>query len=152
MQVLWDEQTRELVAETRAFVDQDDWALLLGKMDREEVRFAKDFIRAAAGRRLLGLRFPEQYGGRGVPWTCETACIEEVGVLGSALACNYVMPSIVGEALSVFGTEEQKKKYLTAIIKAELFCAEALTEPRGGSDFFGAAQADQRCGSSIRNS
>ncbi len=138
MQVLWDERTRALVAETRAFVEEDVTADLLRKMDREEVRFAKDFIRAAAGRRLLGLRFPEQYGGRGVPWTCEAACIEEVGVLGSALACNYVMPSIVGEALWAFGTEEQKKKYLTAIVKAELFCAEALTEPRGGSDFFGA--------------
>jgi alkylation response protein AidB-like acyl-CoA dehydrogenase len=138
MQVLWDETTRSLVEETREFVKQDVPADLLRRMDREEVRFAKDFIRAAARRGLLGLRFPPAYGGRGLPWTAEIAAIEEVGVLGSALGCNYVMPSIVGEALVAFGDEAIKRKYLSAIIRAELFCAEALTEPRGGSDFFGA--------------
>jgi len=139
MDVLFDERTRALVEEVRRFVRDEVPAELLRRMDREEVRFAKDFIRAAAKKNLLGLRFPQAYGGRGLPWTSEVAAIEEVGVLGTALGCNYVMPSIVGESLVAFGTEEQKKKYLSAIIRAELFCAEALTEPRGGSDFFGAA-------------
>ncbi|MBW1809298.1 MAG: acyl-CoA/acyl-ACP dehydrogenase [Deltaproteobacteria bacterium] len=138
MNILWDEPTRALVEETRDFVKNDVPADLLRRMDREEVRFAKEFIQAAARRNLLGLRFPKQYGGRGLPWTSEIAAIEEVGVLGTALGCNFVMPSIVGEALNTFGTEEQKKKYLAPIIRAELFSAEALTEPRGGSDFFGA--------------
>ena len=146
MDILWDEATRQLVAETRDFLHQDVPADLIRRMDREEVRFAKDFIRAAARRRLLGPRFPEQYGGRGLPWTAEVAAIEEVGVLGTALGCNFVMPSIVGEALHVFGSEEQKRKYLAAILRAELFCAEALTEPRGGSDFFGATCRAQRDG------
>jgi alkylation response protein AidB-like acyl-CoA dehydrogenase len=48
------------------------------------------------------------------------------------------MPSIVGEALNVFGTDEQKEKYLKPYIEGKLVAAEALTEPRGGSDFFGA--------------
>jgi alkylation response protein AidB-like acyl-CoA dehydrogenase len=43
----------------------------------------------------------------------------------------------VGEAIHVFGTDEQKQKYLQPLITGKLFCAEALTEPRGGSDFFG---------------
>ncbi len=146
MHVLWDEPTKQLIAETRAFVKEDVPAELLRQMDREEVRFAADFIRAAAERRLLGLRFPEQYGGRGLPWTAEVAAIEEVGVLGTALGCNFVMPSIVGEALHAFGTEEQKRKYLGPIIRAELLCAEALTEPRGGSDFFGATCSARRDG------
>lgn len=138
MHSLWDEQTRKLAEETRDFIKEAVGPELLRSMDREEIRFAKDFIRAAASRGLLGVRFSPEYGGRGLPWISEVAAIEEVGVLGTALACNFVMPSIVGEALSTFGTEEQKKKYLTAINKAELFSAEALTEPRGGSDFFGA--------------
>jgi acyl-CoA dehydrogenase len=146
MQVLWDETTRKLVEETRRFVREDVPAELLRQMDREEVRFAKDFIRAAARRGLLGLRFPPEYGGRGLPWTAEVAAIEEVGLLGTALGCNYVMPSIVGEALAAFGSEAQKKKYLTAIVRAELFAAEALTEPRGGSDFFGATCTARRDG------
>jgi alkylation response protein AidB-like acyl-CoA dehydrogenase len=139
MPVLWDDTTRALVKEVRSFVKNEVPADLLRRMDREEVRFAKEFIQAAARHNLLGLRFPKEYGGRGLPWTAEVAAVEEVGVLGTALGCNYVMPSIVGEGIHTFGTEEQKKKYLAPILKAELFSAEALTEPRGGSDFFGAA-------------
>ena len=48
------------------------------------------------------------------------------------------MPSIVGQALHSFGTEEQKEKFLKPLLKGEMISAEALTEPRGGSDFFGA--------------
>jgi hypothetical protein len=48
------------------------------------------------------------------------------------------MPSIVGEALTRFGTEEQKQKYLVPTLKGKMYSAEGLTEPRGGSDFFGA--------------
>jgi len=146
MQVLWDDKTTKLVEEVRDFVKNDVPSDLLRRMDREEVRFAKEFIQAAAKRNLLGLRFPIEYGGRGLPWTAEVAAIEEVGVLGTALGCNYVMPSIVGEALVAFGSEEQKKRYLAPIIKAELFSAEALTEPEGGSDFFGAACTAQKDG------
>lgn len=146
MHVLWDATTRKLVDEVRAFVRDEVPADLIQRMDREEVRFAKEFIQAAGRRNLLGLRFDPAYGGRGLPWTAEMAAIEEVGVLGTALGCNYVMPSIVGEGISVFGTEEQKKKYLAPILRAELFSAEALTEPRGGSDFFGAACTATRDG------
>jgi alkylation response protein AidB-like acyl-CoA dehydrogenase len=48
------------------------------------------------------------------------------------------MPSIVGEALNIFGTEDQKERYLRPMISDTKIPEEALTEPRGGSDFFGA--------------
>jgi acyl-CoA dehydrogenase len=48
------------------------------------------------------------------------------------------MPSIVGESLHVFGTDAQKERFLKPILQGKLISAEALTEPRGGSDFFGA--------------
>lgn len=71
-------------------------------------------------------------------WRSELVALEEVGVLGTSLGCAYSMPSIVGEALFCFGTEEQKRSYLAPMLRGELVSAEALTEPRGGSDFFGA--------------
>jgi acyl-CoA dehydrogenase len=86
----------------------------------------------------LGLRFPEKYGGRGLPWTAEIIALEEVGVLGTSLGCLYSLVSIVGEAINKFGSEQLKEKYLKPTIAGELTTAEALTEPRGGSDFFGA--------------
>jgi len=48
------------------------------------------------------------------------------------------MPCIVGEALDIFGTRQQKERYLRPTNEGNLYSAEALTEPRGGSDFFGA--------------
>ncbi|HED23635.1 MAG TPA: acyl-CoA dehydrogenase family protein, partial [Firmicutes bacterium] len=92
----------------------------------------------AADRNLLGLRFPEKYGGRGLPWTSEIIALEEVGILGTSLGCLYSLVSIVGEAINCFGTEKLKEKYLRPTIEGRLTAAEALTEPRGGSDFFGA--------------
>jgi len=110
---------------------------LIKKMDRGEVEFPYEFDKAVAEANLLGLRFPKKWGGRGMKWTCEVAALEEVGVLGTALACQYSLPSIVGEAINVFGTDEQKEKFLKPTLQGKLICAEALTEPRGGSDFFG---------------
>ncbi|MFW9878687.1 MAG: acyl-CoA dehydrogenase family protein, partial [Candidatus Thorarchaeota archaeon] len=71
-------------------------------------------------------------------WESEIIAQEEIGVLGSSLACLFSLPSICGEALNMFGTEEQKQKYLKPMCEGKKYTAEALTEPRGGSDFFGA--------------
>jgi acyl-CoA dehydrogenase len=127
-----------LRAEARRFAKEDVPSSLIRSMDADQVRYPREFIEKAASRNLLGLRFPEQYGGRGFHWTGEVAALEEIGVLGSGLTCLYSLVSIVGEAIHAFGTEEQKEKYLKPTLQGKLCCAEALTEPRGGTDFFGA--------------
>ncbi|MFX1507520.1 MAG: acyl-CoA dehydrogenase family protein [Promethearchaeota archaeon] len=135
--VLLNEKEKELKYQTREFVKSipSSW---LRKMDREEIQYPTDYVKKLAKEGLLGVRFPSEYGGKDLGWVAETAAIEEVGVLGPSLGCLYSLISIVGEAIHHYGDEEQKKKYLEPIIKGKLFCAEALTEPRGGSDFFGA--------------
>ncbi|MDP2840566.1 MAG: acyl-CoA dehydrogenase family protein, partial [Syntrophales bacterium] len=127
-----------LKAEVRAFVKREVSSELIRKMDRDEITYPREFVKALGDHNLLGLRFDKKYGGRGLPWSAEIAALEEVGVLGTALGCAFSMPSIVGQALHSFGTEEQKKKFLKPLLRGDLISAEALTEPRGGSDFFGA--------------
>lgn len=119
---------------------------LLRKMDRNEVDYPLEFLRAAAKSRLLGLRFPKEYGGRQMSWTAEMTALEEIGVLGMGLGCTYAMVSIVGEALNRFGTEWQKQKFLAPLIKGDKLSAEGLTEPRGGSDFFGTTTRAEKRG------
>ncbi len=119
---------------------------LLRDMDAGKIETGRPFLEMAAARKLLGPRFPKEFGGRGLNWTAEVAAVEEVGVLGNSLSCAYVMPSIVGEALNLFGTQEQKEKYLAPTLAGKLYSAEALTEPRGGSDFFGATTTAVRDG------
>jgi alkylation response protein AidB-like acyl-CoA dehydrogenase len=132
------EEERALQNEVREFVKNDVPSKLVRDMDLSIIETGRPFIEMAAKKNLLGLRFPEEYGGRGLNWVADVAAIEEVGVLGNSITCAYVMPSIVGEALNIFGTKEQKERYLRPTNEGKLYSAEALTEPRGGSDFFGA--------------
>lgn len=138
-------QQQALRDEARAFVRDVPRQLILD-MDADRISYPRDYVRQAGQRNLLGLRFPPQYGGRGLGWEDEIIAIEEVGVLGTALACAYVMPSIVGEALHAFGSPVQKERWLRPLISGEQIAAEALTEPRGGSDFFGTTTRARREG------
>jgi len=106
-------------------------------MEAEEIDYPKEALKEMAKRKILGLRFPRKYGGKELNWVSDCLAVEEISVMGPGLGCVYSMPIIVGEALTAFGTEEQKRKYLIPILKGEITSAEGLTEPRGGSDFFG---------------
>lgn len=136
---LMTDQEREIQQEVRAFVREQVPHELPRALDRDEIDYPRAFVEQLASHNLLGLRFDPRWGGRGLPWTAEVIAEEEIGVLGTTLGCAFVMPSIVGEALHVFGTPEQKERYLRPMLQGELIAAEALTEPRGGSDFFGAS-------------
>lgn len=139
-------EDKRLRDEMRAFVREDVDTQLLRDMDADKVRYPREFLEKAAARHLLGLRFPKEYGGRGLPWTSEIVALEEVGILGTSLGCLYSLVSIVGEAIHLFGSDHLKEKYLRPAIEGRLTVAEALTEPRGGSDFFGAATTARREG------
>ena len=131
------DKQKALRSEVRKFVSSVP-KQLLQDMDADKVRYPREYVVSLAAGRLLGLRFDPAYGGRGLKWVDEVIALEEIGVLGMSLGCLFSLVSIVGEALDVFGSDQQKKKYLEPLLKGKLFCAEALTEPRGGSDFFGA--------------
>jgi alkylation response protein AidB-like acyl-CoA dehydrogenase len=129
----------------QAFVSSVPRQLLLD-MDADKVVYPVEFVQEAARRNLLGLRFDPEWGGSGMKWTSELVALEEVGVLGTSLACLYSLVSIVGEAIHVFGTAEQKHRFLKPMLSGELSVAEALTEPGGGSDFFAATTKARREG------
>jgi alkylation response protein AidB-like acyl-CoA dehydrogenase len=132
------DEERNIQQEVRQFVRDEVSHDLVRALDRDEITYPREYVEKLAAHNLLGLRFDPEWGGRGLPWTAEVIAEEEIGVLGTTLGCAYVMPSIVGEALHIFGSDEQKERYLKPILQGKLIAAEALTEPRGGSDFFGA--------------
>ena len=134
-----DDEARAVRDEMREVVKNEVDPDYTRRMDRDEITYPRELFETFARHNLLGLRFPREYGGRGLSWVAECAAMEEVGPLGTAAGCCYVMPSIVGEAINTFGTEEQKQGYLKPMLAGHKVAAEALTEPRGGSDFFGAS-------------
>ena len=135
---LLNEKEKAFWLEVREFVKNDIPSQLIRDMDGSKIETGRPIVEKAGAKNLLGPRFPKEYGGRNLNWAAEIAAVEEVGVLGNSISCAFVMPSIVGQALNLFGTKEQKEKYLKPTNQGKLYSAEALTEPRGGSDFFGA--------------
>ena len=143
---LLSDSERALRDEVRSFVTHQVPADMVKAMDAEEIRYPREFLQALGKAGLLGLRFPKQWGGRDLPWTSELIALEEIGVLSASLGCLYSLPSIVGQALTFFGSDAQRAAYLAPMLAGEKTCAEALTEPRGGSDFFGATCTASRDG------
>jgi hypothetical protein len=139
-------EQKKLRDEVREFVRTEVPRSLLIDMDADKVRYPKEYVQNLAKKNLLGLRFPPKYGGRGLKWVDDIIALEEIGVLGMALGCLFSLPIIVGEAINIFGTNEQKMKYLKPTLEGKLCCAEALTEPRGGSDFFGTTTVAKKDG------
>ncbi|HMM54811.1 MAG TPA: acyl-CoA dehydrogenase family protein [Candidatus Desulfobacillus sp.] len=134
---------RAVAAEARAFVADTPRQLILD-MDEEKVRFPRDWLREAAKRKLLGVRHPQAAGGRGLDWVAASAVLEEIGSLSYELACVFgVGADLVCDAIIRHGTPEQRERYVRPLLAGERFAAECLTEPRGGSDFFGAATTAQ---------
>jgi len=88
--------------EAQAFAREDVPRQLLVDMDAEKVYYLRGYIHKLAARRLLGLRFSKEWGGRGLDWSHEVLALEEIGVLGTSLACLFFLPSIVGDAINVF--------------------------------------------------
>lgn len=144
-EVFLTEGQKRIRQEVRDFVKSVPKQLILD-MDAEKVQFPKEFLEEAGKRGLLGLRCPREYGGRGLKWVDEIVAFEEINILGMSLSCLYGVTSIVTDMLAQFGTEEQKIKYLKPTLAGEMYCAEALTEPRGGSDFFGATTQAKKDG------
>ncbi len=137
-QPLLTDKEKAIQQEVRKFVRDEVSPDFIRALDRDEIKYPREYVEKLAAHNLLGLRFDSKWGGRGLSWTAEVIAEEEIGVLGTTLGCAFVMPSIVGEALHVFGSDAQKKRFLQPILQGKRICAEALTEPRGGSDFFGA--------------
>lgn len=111
---------------------------MLLDMDQDKITFPKEFLQEAGRRNLMGCRYPVKWGGRGLDWVTTATVMEEIGALGYIVACVFgVGAELVCDAIILHGTDDLKEKYVKPLLKGEIFAAECLTEPRGGSDFFG---------------
>ena len=122
-------------------------------MDQDKIRFPTEFLREAGRRGLMGVRYSRRWGGRGMDWVATSMVMEEVGTLGYIFACVFgVGAELVCDAIVLHGTDAQREKYVKPLLRGEIFAAECLTEPRGGSDFFGTTTvAEHRGGHFLLN-
>ena len=105
-----------------------------GKID-EAAEYPADLVDKMGQLGLMGIPFPEQYGGAGQSYIVFALAVEELcracASTGLILDVNI---SLCGEPILMFGTLEQKEKYLTPLASGEKLGALAMTEPEAGSD------------------
>jgi alkylation response protein AidB-like acyl-CoA dehydrogenase len=117
--------------------------------DEEELSYVKrtrELQRTLFDGGFAGICFPQEYGGRGLTPAHQRAFDRE--------CAGYEMPTLInvptfvpcGAVLLEFGTEEQKRRYLPAMLRGEALWMQFLSEPSGGSDVAGALTSAVRDG------
>jgi alkylation response protein AidB-like acyl-CoA dehydrogenase len=123
-------QIAEMVAE---FVDEEIKPRA-AEIDHED-EFPHDLVDEMAELGLMGMPFPEEYGGAGLDYHSYAIGLAEIargsGGLGTAVAAHI---SLAGNMLYEFGTESQKEAYLTPLAEGRDVGAFALSEAGAGSD------------------
>ena len=106
------------------------------KCDAEHI-YPRELIKKAAEHGFIGLSYPEEYGGQGLGWFELILVCEEFCRVDSTLAMPIMSSAFGTEQILLFGTEEQKRKYLPKITGGEWVSCGAYTEPDAGSDAAG---------------
>jgi alkylation response protein AidB-like acyl-CoA dehydrogenase len=96
--------------------------------------FPRDVFRMLGRAGLLGLPYPEEYGGGGLPYEVYLQVLEEIGAVWSSVGVGVSVHALSCFGLVTSGTEEQKRRWLPDMLGGELLGAYCLSEPHAGSD------------------
>ncbi|MDI3287642.1 acyl-CoA dehydrogenase family protein [Polyangium sp. 15x6] len=104
------------------------------KIDREQ-EIPKEVMAGLRSLGLFGLQIPTEYGGIGLSTAAYARVMQEIGGLDASIAVTLGAHQSIGyKSLLLFGTPEQKRRYLPKLATGESVAAFALTEPSAGSD------------------
>ncbi|HLY30826.1 MAG TPA: acyl-CoA dehydrogenase family protein, partial [Ktedonobacterales bacterium] len=100
--------------------------------------FPYEIIRKMANLGLLGLPFPEEYGGAGADFLTYCLALEEIGRGDASVGITMEAHTSLGATpFALFGSEEQKQQYLVPLAQGKQLWSFGLTEPNAGSDSAG---------------
>lgn len=101
----------------------------------EAQQFPMELVPKLAGLGLMGIQFPEAYGGAGMSAVDYCICIEELARVDPSIALSVAAHNGLGAAhIYLFGNEAQKARYLAPLAQGRMLAAWGLTEPTAGSD------------------
>jgi alkylation response protein AidB-like acyl-CoA dehydrogenase len=95
---------------------------------------SQEVVKALGEAEMIALTVPEEYGGLGLGYTARLIALEEIAKVSVATAMMLQVFALGVEPILMFGTEEQKQKYLPALATGERLATTAVTEATGGSD------------------
>jgi hypothetical protein len=113
----------------------------------QDQHFPSELVPKLASLGLLGIQFPEEYGGAAMSAIDYCICIEEIARVDPGVALSLAAHNgLCSSHIFFFGSEEQKRKYLVPLARGEKIGAWGLTESSSGSDAAGMRTAAARAG------
>jgi short-chain 2-methylacyl-CoA dehydrogenase len=123
-----------LIQETVRDFARNEVAPVAEELDRDK-RFPYEIVAKLGELGLMGIPFPEEYGGAGGDSLAYTLAVEELTRVDSSVAITMCAHTSLGtQPIYLFGTEEQKREYLPDLCAGRRLGAFGLTEPEAGSD------------------
>jgi alkylation response protein AidB-like acyl-CoA dehydrogenase len=130
----------ELTQEQKMFQDmakefaQREIAPIARDLDREE-KFPRDLIPKMGEQGLFAIKIPSEYGGMDLDWTTLGLVTEQFASVDFSTALTFfIQTSLEAMPILTAGTEEQKKKYVPALVQGKIMGCTAAVEPNVGSD------------------
>jgi alkylation response protein AidB-like acyl-CoA dehydrogenase len=124
----------ELIRRTVREFAEGEVAPVAEELDRTK-SFPYEIVRQLGGLNLMGIPFPEEYGGGGGDTLAYALAVEELTRVDSSVAITLCAHTSLGtQPLYLFGSEEQKREWLPQLCSGERLGAFGLTEPEAGSD------------------
>ena len=123
-----------LIRDTVRDFANNEVAPVAEELDKEK-RFPYELVRKLGDLGLMGIPFPEQYGGSGGDSLAYAIAVEELTRVDSSVAITLCAHTSLGtQPIYLFGTEEQKQEWLPQLCAGKKLGAFGLTEPEAGSD------------------
>src|SRR5437764_10290517 len=103
-------------------------------LDREH-RFPYEIVEQLGKLGLMGIPYPEEYGGAGAGYLAYAVAVEELARVDSSVAITVAAHTSLGSyPIATFGSDEQKQEWLPRLTSGQALGAFGLTEPEAGSD------------------
>lgn len=128
------EEHKAIRASVQEFIDREIWPNKT-RFENKDYAFTEECMKKAGELGFLAIAVPEEYGGMGMDFVSTVlACDYISGATGSFSTAYGAHTGIGTMPITLYGTEEQKKKYLPKLASGEWFGSYCLTEPGAGSD------------------
>src|SRR6201984_1301287 len=124
----------ELIRRTVREFAEGEVAPVAEQLDRTK-SFPYEIVRKLGELDLMGIPFPERYGGGGGDTLAYALAVEELTRVDSSVAITLCAHTSLGtQPIYLFGSEEQKREWMPRLCAGEILGAFGLTEPEAGSD------------------
>lgn len=128
------EEQRMMLESAKEFIDKEVWPKK-HQIEKKDYALIEELMKKLGELGFLGISVPEEYGGLGMGFVTTMLVCDYISGATGSLATAYGAHTGIGTMpITLYGTEEQKRKYLPKLAAGEWFASYALTEPDAGSD------------------